>query len=169
MYRAFPLSVSSWALLGVVATSMFCSADEVGEFCFTSGPPCGLSVDFDGGDLELGTYAITIETPAGVTTCDYEVRAPVHQTSAEAEKQDEALVLCGENDTCPEPCSGPDTVTLHRDGVRVDGDPAEVTITEENLGTGARAEQTFTPSYSDHPDECWACVTASETMPSPAP
>ena len=71
MYSRTKSNALKGALLVLTALSVHCA--DVGEFCFTAGPSCGLTVDFDGGELDVGTYAITIETPAGVTSCDYVV------------------------------------------------------------------------------------------------
>jgi len=159
--------------VGILLFSAFFSAHCGGQdavmdlSCSSVGPACGLSVDY-GGNLDVGTYVITVETAAGLTTCDLEAVEPRHQSAEEAEAQDEALLECGQNGTCPEECTGPDDVNVSRGGLRIDGAPADVTITVENVGTGAFAEASFTPSYEDHPEECADCVTASASMPLPA-
>lgn len=166
MYQR-PGSVVSVGVLFLSAFFGVHCGPTVDSYCSSVGPPCGLSVDYEG-NLDVGTYLITVETPEGLTTCDYEVVEPVRQSASEAEAQDEALADCADNGTCPEACTGPTDVTVSRGGVRVDGDAADVTVTVENVGTGAFAEESFAPSYEDHPEECADCVTASASMPLPA-
>ena len=169
MYRTHLCRVSRGALVALLGFGVHCAGGgKDATYCNSAGPPCGLSVDFEGGRLDVGAYAIEIDTPAGLTLCDYEVHAPSRQTADEAEKADEALVACGENDTCDEPCTGPESVSLRTSGLTIAGDAEDITITVENLETGATTEATFTPSYTDHPKECAACVIAEASMPLPA-
>ncbi len=166
--RVWPRSrMLTGALLGLTALSLHCA--EVGEFCHDVGPPCGLTVDFDGGNLDVGTYTVAIDSSAGLTSCDYVVETPTHQTQEEAEEADQALIDCQEDDSCGDDwCTGPETVYLRSSSLTIDGDSASITITIENVDTGAESSKVFSPSYVDHPEDCADCVTAADSMPLPA-
>lgn len=156
------------ALACLSVLSMHCGG-RADDFCFSVGPACGLTVDFEGGDLEIGTYAVAIDTDAGRTTCEYVVEPPNHQTRDEAEAADQALLDCQADGSCPERdrCTGPDTVRVRSDSLTIDGDPEFVAVSIENVATGARSEKDFSPSYSEHHQECSDCVVAAGTMALP--
>jgi len=156
------------ALACLSVLSMHCGGPSA-ELCFSVGPPCGLTVDFEDGNLDIGTYTVAIDTAAGRTTCDYVVEPPNHQTRDEAEAADDALLDCQADDSCPEDdrCTGPETVYLRSGSLTVEGDSEFVTVSIENVATGARSEKDFHPSYSEHSQECANCVVAADSMALP--
>jgi hypothetical protein len=155
-------------LVGLSVFSLHCGGPAA-ELCFSVGPPCGLTVDFEDGDLDIGTYTVAIDTDAGRTTCDYVVEAPNHQTRDEAEAADQALADCEADGSCPadERCTGPDTVHLRSGSLTIEGASEVITVSIEDVATGARSEKDFTPSYTEHAEDCADCVVASDSMPLP--
>ena len=139
--------------------------------CTSVGPPCGLTIDFVPAVLEVGTYAITIETSAGVTSCNYIVEPVRHQTAEEAEQQDAMLSACASEGSCPQRCTGPEMVYPRNESLTVQGGSEIVSVLIENVETGAQSSKTFMPDYAAHPAQtadCHQCVVAMDSMPVPA-
>jgi hypothetical protein len=136
--------------------------------CDDVGPPCGFSVAFAPNRLGLGQYSIELRTPAGTTSCSLDIEPEHLQTEAEAYAQDAMLVDCAAHDTCPPPaCVGPDIVYAGADGVTIIDEPIAVTIVVRNLATGQVTQQSFMPTYSDHPEHtesCHMCRVAQGVM-----
>ena len=93
-----------------------------------------------------------------------------HQTAEEAAQQDEELAACAATGSCPERCVGADAdqVVPRNESLTVGGGSETIEVRIEDIESGAKTSQVFTPEYSSHPSACADCEVAMDQMPVPA-